>query len=303
MGYLDNGKWIDKWYDTKSTDGHFVRGVSRFRNKISDNDFKPEKYRYTLIISHACPWAHRTHIFVKLKQLDNIIDIQIVDPIMLEHGWVLDSNAQKNFGYTYLHEIYRHSDPTYVGRVTVPVLWDKRTKTIVNNESSEIIRMLNTEFNDLTGNTLDFYPEPLRAEIDEINDYIYHNVNNGVYKVGFSTSQHVYDKEVICLFKALDRIENILSKQDYLVGNQITEADWRLYTTLIRFDCVYVGHFKCNIRTIASYPCISRFVRRLTEFPGVSSTINIDHIKTHYYVSHKMINPTGIIPAGPVNIK
>jgi glutathionyl-hydroquinone reductase len=303
MGFLDNGKWIDKWYDTKSTDGNFVRRVSHFRNKISGGDFKPEKGRYKLIISHACPWAHRTHIFVKLKKLDSIIDIYVVDPIMLEHGWVLDDNARSYFGCKYLYEIYKKSDPLYVGRVTVPVLWDKKTETIVNNESSEIIRMFNNAFDHITGNSLDFYPEVLRTEIDEINQYVYHNINNGVYKVGFATSQSVYDKEIVCLFKALDYIEDTLSRQHYLVGNQLTEADWRLYTTLIRFDCVYVGHFKCNIRTISSYSNISRFIKRLSKFSGIEETSNIDHIKTHYYVSHKMINPTGIVPAGPVFIK
>ena len=300
MGLLVNGEWVDEWYDTKKSKGHFVRESSRFRHQLGPDKFPIEANRYHLFISHACPWAHRTNIFRHLKQLTDIISMSVVDPLMKEHGWIFKNTEDSIINVNYLHQLYTTADSSYTGRVTVPVLWDKKTNMIVNNESSEIIRMFNTLFNDLTGNNLDFYPENLRSEIDEINEFVYHNVNNGVYKVGFSTSQEVYESELKKLFNALDELDNRLDKTQYLVGSTLTEADWRLFTTLIRFDAVYVGHFKCNIRQIRDYKNLNRLVHELYEYPDVKGTINFDHIKTHYYASHTMINPTGIIPSGPL---
>jgi len=297
MGLLVKGKWVDEWYDTKSTDGKFIRKDSSFRNFIGSDQFPAENNRYHLYISYACPWAHRTTIFRKLKTLEKIIPITIVDALMGKNGWELSEdpvNSKK-----YLHEIYTLANPNYTGRVTVPVLWDKKLQTIVNNESSEIIRMFNRAFNDLTDNLQDYYPQNLQPEIDEINDFIYDAINNGVYKAGFATTQTVYEEEVTKLFNALNVIEKRLNTQRYLVRNHLTEADFRLFTTLLRFDPVYVGHFKCNIRTIADYPNLSNYVRDLYQTEGVKETINMDHIKTHYYKSHVSINPTGIIPLGP----
>ncbi len=300
MGLLVNGEWVDEWYDTKKSKGHFVRESSRFRHQLGPDKFPIEANRYHLFISHACPWAHRTNIFRHLKQLTDIISMSVVDPLMKEHGWIFKNTEDSIINVNYLHQLYTTADSSYTGRVTVPVLWDKKTNMIVNNESSEIIRMFNTLFNDLTGNNVDFYPENLRSEIDEINEFVYHNVNNGVYKVGFSTSQEVYESELKKLFNALDELDNRLDKTQYLVGSTLTEADWRLFTTLIRFDAVYVGHFKCNIRQIRDYKNLNRLVHELYEYPDVKGTINFDHIKTHYYASHTMINPTGIIPSGPL---
>ena len=300
MGLLVKGEWVDEWYDTKKSKGHFVRESSRFRHQLGSDKFPIEANRYHLFISHACPWAHRTNIFRHLKQLTDIISMSVVDPLMKEHGWIFKNTEDSIINVNYLHQLYTTADPNYTGRVTVPVLWDKKTNMIVNNESSEIIRMFNTLFNDLTGNNLDFYPENLRSEIDEINEFVYHNVNNGVYKVGFSTTQEVYESELKKLFTALDELDNRLDKTQYLVGSTLTEADWRLFTTLIRFDAVYVGHFKCNIRQIRDYKNLSRLVHELYAYPDVKGTINFDHIKTHYYASHTMINPTGIVPSGPL---
>jgi putative glutathione S-transferase len=297
MGLLVEGKWLDRWYDTKSTGGKFVRQESSFRDVIGSDRFPAEANRYHLYISHACPWAHRAAIFCKLKGLESIITITVVDAFMGKNGWTLSEDATN--GKHYLHEVYTLADPHYTGRVTVPVLWDKKECVIVNNESSEIIRMLNSAFNDVTGNMHDFYPQKLHAQIDKINEFIYGLVNNGVYKSGFATAQDVYEEEVNKLFSALDQLEQRLDTTRYLVGNVLTEADWRLFTTLIRFDPVYVGHFKCNIRRIADYPNLSNYVRELYQIKGIKETIHMDHIKAHYYTSHSSINPTGVIPTGP----
>lgn len=300
MGLLIKGKWVDQGYDTKKTRGKFIRQASSFRDRIGSSKFPAEANRYHLYISYACPWAHRTAIFRKLKGLETLIPMTVVQPFMGENGWELnegDTGPVK--GVDYLREVYTLADPTYTGRVTVPVLWDTQENTIVNNESAEIIRQLNTAFEGLTGKTQDYYPAELRKQIDEINDFVYTNINNGVYKAGFATDQGVYTQEVTALFDALDILEKRLSTQRYLVGNAITEADWRLFTTLVRFDPVYVGHFKCNIRRLVDYPNLSNYLRDLYQVEGVRETVNIDHIKTHYYTSHTTINPTGIIPVGP----
>lgn len=302
MGYLDNGIWVDKWYDTSKSKGAFIRENSQFRHLISTEHptFKPEKNRYHLYVSHACPWAHRTLIFRHLKQLEDIISVSVVHPLMKEHGWVFkDELVDHLFNFSYLHQVYSHAKKDYSGRVTVPVLFDKKTNQIVNNESSEIIRIFNTQFNELTKNTSDFYPTHLQHEIDEINDLVYHNINNGVYKCGFATSQTVYENALQNLFNCLDTLELKLQDQNYLINNQLTEADWRLFTTLIRFDAVYVGHFKCNIKQIRQYPNLFNYLKRLVNYPGIKQSIHMDHIKSHYYESHTMINPTGIIPVGP----
>lgn len=297
MGLLVEGKWVDQWYDTKSTGGRFVRKDSTFRKRIGSEDFLPEKNRYHLYISHACPWAHRTHIFHTLKNLNEIIDITVVKAYMGANGWEFSKDPINHTKY--MHEIYTLADSKYTGRVTVPVLWDKKEKTIVNNESSEIIRMFNSEFNSITNNTDDYYPKNLQHQIDEINEFIYNTINNGVYKVGFATSQKVYNEEVKKLFNALDKIEARLNQQRYLIGNTLTEADWRLFTTLVRFDPVYVSHFKCNICRIEDYPNLSNYVRDLYQIEGIQNTVNMQHIKEHYYTSHLTINPTQIIPQGP----
>lgn len=305
MGLLQNGQWIDQWYDTKSSDGEFRRQDSRFRSWITqtgeagssgETGFKAEKNRYHLYVSLACPWAHRTLIFRKLKNLEDYIDVTVVDPLMLEKGWTLTDPL---YDFKFLYELYLKADKYYEGRVTVPVLWDKHRQTIVNNESAEIIRMFNSAFNHLTGNDEDFFPEHLKIEIDVINDKIYQHVNNGVYKAGFASTQTAYEKSVKKLFSTINELEELLNKQRYLLGEQLTEADWRLFTTLIRFDVVYVGHFKCNLKRIADYPALSHYVRELYQVPGVAETVNFEHIKQHYYQSHQHINPSGIIPLGP----
>lgn len=313
MGQLVDGKWTTDWYDTKSTGGHFKRKDAGFRNWITadgspgpsgEGGFKAEADRYHLYISNACPWAHRTMIFRKLKHLEDLITVSIVDAKMPdEHGWSF-SNAD---GATddpinnadYMWQVYTAADPTYSGRVTVPVLWDKKQNTIVSNESSEIIRMFNSAFNAITGNEDDYYPDDLKAAIDEINPRIYSGINNGVYKSGFSTTQEAYDKAVNELFETLDWVESILAEKRFLTGDRVTEADWRLFTTLVRFDAVYVGHFKCNRQRIADYPHMSRFLKELYQWPGVKETVNLDHIITHYYWSHTSINPHRVVPIGP----
>lgn len=299
MGLLIDGKWHDQWYDTKGNGGKFKRQESNFRNFIGSSRFPAEKGRYHLYVSHACPWAHRTTIFRKLKGLEDFISLTVVDALMGESGWTMKDSTDPINGKKFLHEVYTLADPTYTGRVTVPVLWDSKERTIVSNESSEIIRMFNSEFNSLTGNSADYYPARLRIEIDEINDQVYSSINNGVYKAGFATDQNVYEEEVRALFASLDVLEKRLDGQRYLIGNVLTEADWRLFTTLVRFDPVYFGHFKCNIRRIADYPNLSNYILDLYQMDGVGETINMAHIKKHYYASHTMINPTGIIPAGP----
>jgi glutathionyl-hydroquinone reductase len=299
MGLLQNGKWVDQWYETGKSGGQFRRQDSRFRSSISrapDAQFPPESGRYHLYVSLACPWAHRTLIFRKLKGLESHIGVTVVDPIMLENGWELSDAPE---GIRYLYQLYLKADARYEGRVTVPVLWDKKTQTIVSNESSEIIRMFNSEFEALSHSSADFYPAEYQQEIDEVNERIYNTVNNGVYRAGFATTQAAYEEAFSELFDSLQWLENRLSKQRYLVGDSITEADWRLFTTLIRFDAVYVGHFKCNLKRIADYPALSAYLRELYQVEGVAETVSFDHIKTHYYASHKTINPTGVIPLGP----
>lgn len=307
MGLLVEGKWVDKWYDTKSTNGRFVRQDSAFRNWITADGsagptgkagFKAEKGRYHLYVSYACPWAHRTLIFRKLKKLEDYIDVTAVEPLMLENGWTFETPDPLH-GAEFLWQVYTAADPNYTGRVTVPVLWDKKTNTIVSNESSEIIRMFNTAFNDLTGSDQDFYPEGLQDEIDDLNKRIYDTVNNGVYKAGFATTESAYEEAFNALFETQDFLDDHLGKKRYLTGDTQTEADWRLFTTLVRFDAVYVGHFKCNLRRIEDYPNLSNYLRELYQVPGVAETVKMDVIKAHYYGSHKTINPTGIIPLGP----
>jgi len=258
--------------------------------------FKAEKGRYHLYVSLACPWAHRTLISRQLNQLQDYIDVTVVEPIMLGNGWELDDPL---YGFDFLYQLYLKADVNYEGRVTVPVLWDKQTKTIVSNESSEIIRMFDTAFNHLTGNVDDYYPKDLKQEIDTVNARVYETINNGVYRAGFATTQEAYETAFSKLFDSLDWVEDMLSKQRYLVGEQLTEADWRLFTTLIRFDAVYFGHFKTNRQRVADYPAMSAYLRELYQVPGVAETVNFDHIKTHYYASHLTINPTGVIPIGP----
>ncbi|TVO33020.1 glutathione S-transferase family protein [Vibrio algivorus] len=301
MGKLVEGVWHDVWYDTKSSGGKFVREDAGFRDWIEnkpDAAFQPESGRYHLYVSLACPWAHRTLIMRELKGLASHIDVTVVSPDMLENGWEF-SQPEPLFGFTKLHEIYTQAKNGYSGRVTVPTLWDKKTNTIISNESSEILRMFNSEFNDLTGNSDDYYPADLRSEIDKWNEFIYPNINNGVYKTGFATTQQAYEDAFDSLFAALDKVEQHLSQSKYLVGEKITEADWRLFTTLIRFDAVYVGHFKCNLKRIADYSNIQGYMKELYQVPGVKETVNFDHIKRHYYFSHKGINPTQVIPKGP----
>lgn len=308
MGLLVNGHWQDKWYDTKTSKGKFVRQDSMFRDSISAGEkakFPAVSGRYHLYVSLACPWAHRTLIFRKLKQLESHISISIVSPDMLDKGWRFGgyegATQDHLYNVDYMHEIYTKADADITSRVTVPVLWDKQTETIINNESAEIIRMLNSEFNGITGDIQDFYPESLRSDIDEINRFVYDNINNGVYKAGFATTQTAYDEAINALFAALDTLEDRLSRQRYLIGDTITEADWRLFTTLVRFDPVYVGHFKCNLKRIEDFPALSGYLRDLYQVEGIADTVNFNHIKRHYYFSHDMINPTRVVPSGPVN--
>lgn len=312
MGLLVDGKWQDKWYDTKSTGGKFVRSKAQFRNWVTADGtagptgkagFKAESGRYHLYISLACPWASRTLIMRRLKDLEEHISLSIVNPYMLENGWTFEDYPgvifDSLFKSQYMYQVYLKADPNYSGRVTVPVLWDKKNETIVSNESSDIIRMFNTAFNAITGNTDEYYPEELRSDIDNINALVYDKVNNGVYKTGFATEQSVYEKELQNLFSGLDYLENRLDTQEWLVGDRMTEADIRLFTTLVRFDPVYFGHFKCNLKRLVDYPNLWQYTKRIYNLPGIAGTVDFDHIKTHYYGSHKTINPNGIIPAGP----
>lgn len=305
MGELVNGTWQEKPL-IDSDNGRFVRQDSIFRNWIRADgltDFLPEPDRYHLYVAHACPWAHRTLIFRKLKKLEGIISISYVNPLMADNGWAFDSNSElfrdglndKNF----LYEIYTLAKNDYTGKVTVPTLWDKKLKTIASNESSEIIRMFNSEFREFTDDTADYYPETLRQDIDELNDIIYDTVNNGVYKTGFAQSQQAYEESFHALFNTLDMLENRLSGQRYLAGNKLTEADWRLFPTLVRFDPIYHYHFKCNLRKISDYPNLSNYLRELYQYPGIADTFNLELTKKHYYMSHDSVNPTRIIPLGP----
>ncbi|WP_194436171.1 glutathione S-transferase family protein [Vibrio fluminensis] len=301
MGKLVDGVWHDVWYETKTSGGKFVREDAGFRDWIEnkpDAKFQPESGRYHLYVSLACPWAHRTLIFRSLKGLEEHIDVTVVCPDMLAEGWQMGL-PEPLFGHKRLHQIYTQAKGDYTGRVTVPVLWDKKHNTIVSNESSEIIRMFNSEFNQLTDNNLDFYPEHLRSLIDEWNDFIYPNINNGVYRCGFATSQEAYEEAYENLFAALDRVERHLETHRFLAGNEITEADWRLFTTLVRFDAVYVGHFKCNKQRIADYLHLQGYLKELYQIEGIRQTTDFYHIKRHYYFSHTGINPTQVVPLGP----
>lgn len=314
MGLLVKGQWQDKWYDTDSTGGHFERSAAQFRNWVTADGsagpdgqagFKAEAGRYHLYVSLACPWAHRTLIIRELKGLQDMIDVSVVNPLMLEQGWPLDTGfpgatGDALYGLDFLYQLYLKANPEYSGRVTVPVLWDKQQQTIVSNESADIIRMFNSAFDGIGARSGDYYPEALRAEIDEINARVYDRVNNGVYKAGFATRQSAYEDALQELFAELDWLEARLSKQRWLVGGQITEADWRLFTTLVRFDPVYVGHFKCNLRRIADYPALSHYLRDLYQQPGMAGTVNLMHIKHHYYRSHPTINPSRVVPVGPL---
>ena len=312
MGLLQDGRWVDSWYDTKSTQGRFVRSTAQFRNWITSDGspgpsgiggFKAEEGRYHLYVSLACPWAHRTLIFRSLKGLEKMISHSVVHWYMAENGWTFQitdgvlpdtvNNAD------FLHQVYTSAKPDYSGRVTVPVLWDKENSTIVSNESSEIIRMLNNAFNGIGANLEDFYPRELQQEIDEINTRVYETLNNGVYKSGFATTQQAYEEAIGPLFATLDWLDERLSNHRFLMGDQITEADWRLFTTLVRFDPVYVGHFKCNLRRIADFTNLSGYVRDLYQQPGIAATVNMEHIKNHYYASHETINPSRVVPVGP----
>lgn len=312
MGLLVNGVWQDKWYDTKKTDGEFKREDAQLRNWVTTDGsagpsgqegFKAESGRYHLYVSLACPWAHRTLIFRKLKKLQDHISVSVVSYDMFSEGWVFDTNTGSTgdalFNSDYMHQIYTQNKADYTGRVTVPVLWDKKQNCIVSNESSEIIRMMNNAFNEITGDQTDYYPQELHEQIHKVNDLVYDNINNGVYRCGFATTQSAYESAYHQLFAALDQVESILSASRYLTGDLITEADWRLFTTLIRFDAVYHGHFKCNRQRIEDFPNIKEFVRELYQWPGVKETVDFEHIKGHYYRSHTTINPTQIVPVGP----
>lgn len=304
MGLLVDGVWHDEWYNTEDNDGKFIREDAQFRDWISkDGKFQPEAGRYHLYVCLACPWASRCLMMRKLKGLEEIISLSVVNPVMLEHGWTFEDGpgviADPIIDADYMHEIYTHVDPTYSGRVTVPVLYDKKTDTIVNNESSDIIRIMNTAFDEIGATPGDYYPADLRDEIDDINDYVYDHVNNGVYKAGFATEQQVYEKEAQNVDDALAKLNNRLEHQDYLVGDQLTEADIRLFTTLIRFEHVYFGHFKCNLHHLTEYPHLWEYTKRIYNYENLADTVNFDHIQTHYYKSHTMINPNQIIPAGP----
>jgi len=312
MGLLVDGRWHDQWYETGESEGRFVRSASQFRNWITPDGspgpsgtggFAAEPGRYHLYVSYACPWAHRTLIFRVLKGLEDLIGVSVVHWHMAEHGWTFDQGPDvvpdTVNGARYLHQIYTRADRSYSGRVTVPVVWDKRTGTIVNNESSEIIRMFNSAFDGVGALPGDYYPADAREEIDAINARVYETLNNGVYRAGFATTQSAYQEAVMPLFKTLDWLEQRLATRRYLTGERISEADWRLFTTLVRFDPVYHGHFKCNLRRLIDCPHLWGYVRDLYQQPKVAATVNFEHIKAHYYGSHLTVNPTGIIPAGP----
>ncbi|MGI9292085.1 MAG: glutathione S-transferase family protein [Gammaproteobacteria bacterium] len=312
MGKLVDGVWHDVWYETEKHQGRYVRQDSSFRHWVTRDgapgpsgtgDFPAAANRYHLYVSLACPWAHRTIIMRKLKGLEDMISMSVVNSLMGNEGWTFEPGpgvVPDDVNHvSRLHELYTLAEPGFTGRVTVPVLWDKQRKTIVSNESAEILRMLNSAFDEVGAVPGDYYPESLRAEIDELNDYIYPNVNNGVYRAGFAGTQDAYDEAVVELFAALDQLEERLGRQRFLTGNSLTEADWRLFTTLVRFDPVYVGHFKCNIRCLANYPNLWNYVKDLFQVPGIAETVDIDYIKAHYYESHTHINPTGVVPKGP----
>ncbi|MEM7073668.1 MAG: glutathione S-transferase family protein [Pseudomonadota bacterium] len=313
MGQLIDGVWHDDWYDTASTGGAFRRAASRFRNWITpdgapgssgEGGFAAQDGRYHLYVSLACPWAHRTLIFRKLKGLEDLIGISVVHPDMLSDGWTLDdgypgATGDQLYGLPFARDLYVKAKPDVSGRVTVPILWDKARETIVSNESAEIIRMFNSAFDDLTDNRADYWPEALRDAIEPVNARIYDSLNNGVYKAGFATTQEAYNAAILPLFDTLDWLEERLGQSRYLMGAQVTEADWRLFTTLVRFDAVYHGHFKCNRARIVDYPNLWGYLRELFQWPGVAGTVNMDHITRHYHYSHNSINPHRIVPIGP----
>lgn len=312
MGLLVDGEWRDQWYDTESTGGRFKRDISRFRNWITADGragptgkagFAAEPARYRLYVSYACPWAHRTLIFRKLKGLEDMIPLSVVHWYMADNGWTFADGdgviADPIHAADYLYQVYQAADASYTGRTTVPIIWDTKTGTIVSNESADIIRMFNSAFDGIGAAEGDYYPEPLREEIDEINARVYDTVNNGVYKAGFATTQEAYEEAVEPLFESLEWLEDRLSTRRYLLGDRITEADWRLFTTLLRFDPVYFGHFKCNRRRIVDFEHLWPYLRDLYQVPGVAETVHMDHIKSHYYGSHETINPTRIVPVGP----
>jgi putative glutathione S-transferase len=312
MGLLVEGNWQTDWYDTASTSGKFVRKDAHFKNWITEDGkagpagrdgFKAESKRYHLYVSLACPWAHRTLIFRELKGLTETISVSVVNSFMGDEGWTFKPGSavipDSVNGKSHMHEIYTLADPNYTGRVTVPVLWDKHERTIVSNESADIIRMFNSAFENVGAKTGNYYPITLHDEINSINELIYHGLNNGVYRAGFATTQNAYDEAVFEVFKTLDYMEDRLSTQRYLTGSKLTEADWRAFTTLVRFDAVYVGHFKCNRKRIVDYPALSNYLRELYQIPGIAETVDIDYIKAHYYASHETINPTRIVPIGP----
>ncbi len=301
MGQLIDGEWRTESL-AASLSGEYVRPSSTFRDWIRAGDgpgFPALPGRYHLYVARACPWCHRTMIARVAKRLENIISISYVEPFVFDHGWTF-SQPDPLTGVRYIHELYTQADPLYTGRATVPVLWDKETHTIVNNESSDIIRMLNKEFDELTNELTDFYPEAYASEIDEINERVYETVNNGVYRAGFATSQSAYETAVQLLFESLDWLEDRLQQRRYLVGDLLTEADWRLFPTLVRFDAVYYGHFKCNLRHVYEYPSVWDYTREIYQLPGIAATISLDEYKTHYYGSHRQLNPAGIIPLGPL---
>jgi len=312
VGLLVDGQWQNKWYDTKSSGGRFERKDSSFRNWVTTDGsagpsgiggFKAEPNRYHLYVSLACPWAHRTLIYRKLKGLEDMITLSVVNAFMGDEGWTFNPGkgvvADPIFNATHLYNIYTAAQADYTGRVTVPILWDKKTNTIVSNESSEIIRMFNTAFDEVGALAGDFSPPELLAEIDALNEFIYPAINNGVYRAGFATTQDAYEEAVGEVFNALDTLERRLGNSRYLLGSTLTEADWRLFTTLVRFDAVYVGHFKCNLHRIVDYPNLWGYLRDLYQVPGIADTVAIEYIKMHYYGSHDTINPTLIIPVGP----
>ena len=304
MGLLDNGEWKDTWYQTEG--GRFIRPETQFRNQVEASRgarFQPDAGRYHLYVSLACPWAHRTLMVRALKGLEDVLPISVVNPLMLERGWTFDAwpgSIPDPYGAHTLAEVYLRDSPRYSGRVTVPVLWDTREKKIVNNESSELLRMLDHAFDAFATRQLPtLYPKAHRAEIDELNARIYATVNNGVYAAGFATEQAPYEHAVTALFDTLDMLESRLTGRTWLVGDTLTEADLRLFSTLLRFDAVYHGHFKCNVRRIIDYPRLWAFARRIYQIPQIKGTVSFAHIKRHYYGSHRTINPTGIIPVGP----
>lgn len=313
MGLLVDGQWQDQWYDTKASGGKFVRSEAKFRNWITPDGapgpsgvggYAAEAGRYHLYIAYACPWAHRAMMFRALKGLEDMISFSAVHWRMKEFGWSFEAAEDPTIGdplhgAEFLHQVYTAVDPSMTGRVTVPILYDKKTKTIVSNESSEIIRMLNTAFDGVGAKPGDYYPAALREEIDAVNERVYHTLNNGVYKSGFATTQAAYEEAVVPLFETLDWLEEKLATQRYLAGDAVTEADWRLFATLVRFDSVYVSHFKCSIRRLIDYPNLWAYTRELYQWPGIAATVKMDQIKAHYYESHETVNPTGIVPMGP----